>query len=122
VLPDVERGMRDLKSEQLAELVSLGGWLRGTQVLSRLVLQDYSPESAALLRQRALLDHFERELAAMQGGLRRKRLLSEMRDGIRKIQMLVASNDAPIPKETISDIAGVSEKLLKGLISQGGNR
>jgi hypothetical protein len=39
VLPDVERGMRDLKSEQLAQLVSLSGWLRGTEVLSTLVLQ-----------------------------------------------------------------------------------
>lgn len=121
VLPDVERGMRDLKSEQLAQLVSLGGWLRGTQVLSRLVLRNYSPENAALLRQRALLDHFERELAAVQGGLQKKTLLSEMRDGIRKIQMLVASNDAPIPKETVKEIASIAEELLRRLVSKGKN-
>ena len=122
VLPDVERGMRDLKSEQLAQLVSLSGWLRGTQVLSTLVLQNYSPENAALLRQRPLLDHFERQLATMKGGLRKRTLLSDMRDGIRKIQMLVASNDAQISKETVKEIASVAEELLKDLISKGGNR
>ena len=31
VLPDVERGMKELRSEQLAQYVSLGGWLRGAQ-------------------------------------------------------------------------------------------
>jgi hypothetical protein len=122
VLPDVERGMRDLKSEQLAQLVSLSGWLRGTEVLSTLVLQNYSPENAALLRQCPLLDHFERQLATMKGGLRKRTLLSDMRDGIRKIQMLVASNDAQISKETVKEIASVAEELLKDLISKGGNR
>ena len=37
VQPDVERGMKELKSDQLAQLVSLGGWLRGTQALTALV-------------------------------------------------------------------------------------
>jgi hypothetical protein len=34
VLPDVKKGMVELKSDQLAQLVSLGGWLRGTEALS----------------------------------------------------------------------------------------
>jgi hypothetical protein len=121
VLPDVERGMKELKSEQLAQLVSLGGWLRGTQVLSTLVLQNYSPENAALLRQRALLDHLEKQLAMMNGGMRNKPLLSNMRDGIRKIRTLCASNGEPIPKEAVKEIASVAEELLKRLGSKRGN-
>ncbi len=39
VLPDVQQGMNELQSEQLAQLVSLGGWLRGTEALTALVLQ-----------------------------------------------------------------------------------
>jgi hypothetical protein len=42
VLPDVQQGMNELQSEQLAQLVSLGGWLRGTEALTALVLQNYS--------------------------------------------------------------------------------
>jgi flagellar biosynthesis regulator FlaF len=40
VLPDVQNGMNELQSEQLAQLVSLGGWLRGTQALTALILQN----------------------------------------------------------------------------------
>ena len=47
VLPDVQQGMKELKSEQHAQLVSLGGWLRGTEVLTALVLKNYSLEDRA---------------------------------------------------------------------------
>ena len=39
VLPDVQRGMNELQSEELAQLVSLGGWLRGAEALTALILQ-----------------------------------------------------------------------------------
>lgn len=50
---------KQLKSEQLSQLVSLGGWLRGTRALTALILQRYSPKGAELLRQPALIDRFE---------------------------------------------------------------
>ena len=34
VMPDVQQGMDQIRSEQLAQLVSVGGWLRGVEVLS----------------------------------------------------------------------------------------
>lgn len=115
VLPDVEQGMKELKSEQLAQLVSLGGWLRGTQVLSALVLQDYSPEKAALLRQPALLDHFDKQLAALHGEMRTKPILVTMRDGIARFRTMFPTDNGPIRKQTVEEIARVAEGLLKGL-------
>lgn len=118
VQPDVEQGMKELQSEPLAQLVSLGGWLRGTQVLGALVLQDYSPEKAGLLRQPALLDHFEKELTAMRGDLKTKPLLVRMREGIQKVRSLLGSGDEPIQRETVGQIANVAEELLKSLSSK----
>ena len=120
VQPDVERGMKELKSEQLAQLVSLGGWLRGTQVLGTLMLQDYSAEKANLLRQPALLDHFEKELTAMRGDQKPTSLLVRMRDGIQKVRTLLGSGDEPIQRETVGQIGNVAEELLKDLGSKGG--
>ena len=54
VVSDLESGMIEIKSTELAQLVSLGGWLRGTEALSALVLQNYSPERAELIRQPGL--------------------------------------------------------------------
>lgn len=112
---DVERGMKDLKSEPLAQLVSLGGWLRGTQALCALVSQDYSSEHAALLRQPALLDHFEKELTTSRSDLKTKPFLLRIRDSIQKIRGLLGAGDGPIQKETVEQVAKVAEELLTDL-------
>src|SRR5215470_13525446 len=65
VLSDLETGMIELKSTQLAQLVSLGGWLRGTEALSALILQKYSPDRSNLIRQPALIDYLEEQLLSM---------------------------------------------------------
>ena len=119
VLPDVRQGMNELKSEQLAQLVSLGGWLRGTEALTALVLQNYSHEDADLLRQPALLDYFENRLAGMSGDIRINPITVRMREGIRKIRLLLASDDAQISQKKVKEIATVSEGLLKGLSPKG---
>src|SRR5688500_5024905 len=118
VPPDVERGMKDLKSEQLAQLVSLGGWLRGTQALSAPVLQDYSAENAALLHQPALLDHFEKELMAVRGDLKTRPILVRIREGIQKVRELLGPGHAPVQKETVERIAKIAEELLTDLGSK----
>ena len=118
VQPDVEQGMKELKSDRLAQLVSLGGWLRGAQVLGALVLQDYSAEKAALLRQPALLDHFEKEFTTMPGDLKTNPLLAGMREGIKKVRALLGSGDGPTERETVEQIANVADELMKHLSSK----
>jgi hypothetical protein len=115
VLPDVQQGMKQLKSEQLAQLVSLGGWLRGTEALTALVLQNYSDQDAQLLRQPALFDYFEKQLAGMSGDLRTDPIVVRMGEGIRKVRRVVASGDVPISLPKVKEISTVSEELLKGL-------
>src|SRR6185369_16600020 len=75
VLSDLETGMIEVKSAQLAELVSLGGWLRGTEALSALVLQNYSAERSNLIRQPALIDDLEEQVRAMSGDIQSLLLL-----------------------------------------------
>ena len=120
VLPDVQQGMNELKSEQLAQLVSLGGWLRGTEALAALISQNYSRENAELVRQPALLDYFEKQLAEMSGDIRANPIVAKLRNGIRKIRVLVASDDAQISQKKVKEIATVSGELLKGLKGRSG--
>ena len=115
VLPDVQRGMNELKSEQLAQLVSLGGWLRGAEALAALVLQNYSGQNAELLRQPALLDYFEKALAGMSDDIRANPMIMRMLEGIQKIRPLVASEDPQISQKNVKEISSVSEELLKSL-------
>lgn len=117
VLPDVERGMKELKSEQLAQFVSLGGWLRGAQALSMLVSQDYSRENAALLQQGGLIDHFDKQLESLRGDVGTRPIVVRMREGLRTMRALLASDDGSIPKKKVEEISSVARDLLKDLAS-----
>src|SRR5881275_3177761 len=61
----VQQAMNEMQDQKLSQLVSLGGWLRGTEVLTSVVNHRYSDEGAELLRQPDLLTYFHDRLQAM---------------------------------------------------------
>jgi hypothetical protein len=112
VLPDVQEGMKQLKSEQLSQLVSLGGWLRGTHALTRLILQRYSADDAQLLRQTALLDRFEKQLSQM----RPNAIVAKMEEGVRQMKTLVGRSGEPISEQAVRDLSMVCDGLLETIV------
>src|SRR5881396_395212 len=61
----VQQAMNEVQDQKLSELVSLGGWLRGTAVLTSVVSKKFSHEGAELLHQPDLVDHFQAKLGMM---------------------------------------------------------
>ena len=112
VLSDLETGMIELKSAPLSQLVSLGGWLRGTEALSALVLQNYSPERSNLIRQPTLIDHLEKQLRAMSSDIRARPIVVKLLDGIHTIRSLVQSENGPLSEETVRKVHGVCAELV----------
>lgn len=62
--------MEELRDEELASLVSLGGWLRGTRALTQLIAEAYNHDKAELLNQPDLVNHFRETIAAMKPRVR----------------------------------------------------
>jgi hypothetical protein len=118
VRADVSDGMIELKSERLAQLVSLGGWLRGAEVLSALLLQSYSPDRAELLRQPGLLDHFEKQLDAMSKESASDPIIARLQQGVRQVRRLTGEKGDPIAKETVGKINGISSKLIVAITAE----
>ena len=112
VLSDIQSGMIELKSVQLAHLVSVGGWLRGTEALSALVLQKYSAERSALIRQPVLVDYLQKQLLAMSSDIQARPIVGKLLDGIRKIRPLVQSETGPLPEETVREVHRICEELV----------
>src|SRR5580698_4573057 len=81
-LTDVKNAMIKLQDAQLAHLVSLGGWLRGTEVLTAIVQKSYSPDGADLLNQPDLLRYFQQRLADMPPRMRNNPLVTKMQKGL----------------------------------------
>src|SRR2546430_5949364 len=61
----VQQAMNELQDQKLSELVSLGGWLRGTEVLTSVVSKQFSHEGAELLHQPDLVSYFQEQLRSM---------------------------------------------------------
>ena len=53
---EVKQEMESLHDEELVTLLSIGGWVRGTQAVSNVVLKNFSQETSCILRQPALVD------------------------------------------------------------------
>ena len=112
VFSDLQSGMIEIKSKELAQLVTFGGWLRGTEALSALVLQNYSPERSNLIRQPALIDYLEEQLHAMSSDIRARPIVVKLLDGIQTIRSLVESENGPLSEETVRKVHGVCAELV----------
>jgi hypothetical protein len=112
VLSDLETGMIELKSADLAQLVSVAGWLRGTEGLSALVLQNYSAERANLIRQPALINYLEEQLHAMSSDIQARPIVVKLLDGIHTIRSLVESENGPLSEETVQKVHGICAELV----------
>ncbi len=118
-LQDVRGAMQELNDEDLAQLVSLGGWVRGTDVLTSLVGQEFRPEKAELLHQPDLITYFARRIDKMDSKLRRDPLVRDIRKALDQMRPLVGKEDgSSITKEDVKRINDISSKLISSISSQ----
>ena len=113
VLTDLERGMIELKSEQLSQIVTLAGWLRGTEALCELVLQNYSADRAELIRQQALVETLEKQILAMKPELQRNPLLVAMLAALRNIHATIEQDTGPLTEESVRKIRDVCATVVQ---------
>lgn len=113
-LSDVKEAMLELKSEQLSQLVSLGGWLRGTEALTAVVSKNYSKDGAELLHQPLLLDTFEKQILNMEPKIKANSVVTKVQKGLLEIRPLIGVNDgANISEKTVSEIGSIAADIVK---------
>jgi hypothetical protein len=113
VLPDVQVGMKELKSEQLPQLVSFGGWIRGTEVLSALILQNYTATDAALLRQPGLGAQLAKQLERMAPEIRNQPQVARIRSGLERVRKVLATPGSPMSREQATEMGAIAAELRK---------
>ncbi|MFZ9932709.1 MAG: hypothetical protein ACO3J2_04900 [Chthoniobacterales bacterium] len=119
-LQDVNQAMTELNDEQLAQLVSLGGWLRGTQALTSIVDSKYSAARAELLHQPLLVDYFSRQLSKMSPRLRGKQIVGEIRRTLDRIDPLIDKADGNIGPEAVAEIHNITSDVVSRIRSTAG--
>ena len=112
-LSDVRSAMIELNSEPLAQLVSMGGWLRGTEVLAQVVGMDFSRAGAELLHQPGLVEQFQKQVDAMKPRLRSSRVTAKVRQGLEQVQPLIGEGDAEkVSAGAVKEIAAITGRLV----------
>jgi hypothetical protein len=99
-LADVRQAMIELNSESLAQLVSLGGWLRGTEALATVVNKGFSKDGAELLHQPVLIEHFHVQLQSLPEKARKEAVIAKILNGLTAIRPFMGAEDG----------SGISEK------------
>jgi hypothetical protein len=120
-LQDVNQAMVELNDEPLAQLVSLGGWMRGTAVLTSIVQGKYSRDRAELLHQPLLVDYFSRQLDGMSPRLRRNQLVGEIRNALGRIGPLIKKSPPDdISPAAVAEIHTIATEMVALIRPQAG--
>lgn len=107
---EVKLDMEDQKDSSLVTLVSLGAWLRGTEIVSGLVEATYTPESARLLHQPAIIDYLLALIGRLPAGMQEDELVAQVKGGLQKSLGLVST---PTPSaENIKDLHQIMADLV----------
>jgi hypothetical protein len=96
---DVEAGMMALKDEEIAHLVSLGGWIRGMDIVSALVSDEYTPEKAARLVQPEALDYFIDRIGTLSPRLKKSEVFTMIETNLKAIQEIAGKEDQMPPSQ-----------------------
>lgn len=115
----VREAMTELNDEDLAQLVSLGGWLRGTEVLTSIVMKDYRQDSAELLYQPELLNYFTRRIDQMPSRLRKEDIVSQIRKTLDRIRPLIGKQDGSnIPLKNVERIHQMTMEAVNEITAE----
>lgn len=116
-LQDVRGAMVELGDADLAQLVSIGGWIRGTEVLTSIVGKNYSTSGAELLNQPELLNYFSRRIDEMRNSrLKKEELVTRVRKLLRDIRPLIGKSG--IPQASVDKINKMTSEMVVVITSE----
>ena len=85
--------MKELRDEELVDLVSLGGWLGGTEALASVLKENYTTEGSDLLNQIDLVKQLNSDLNSLPKRARRGKLFSQVAQTLTHLESLMISDE-----------------------------
>ncbi len=102
---DVEAALLGLKDEEIAHLVALGGWLRGLEMTTSIVHEDYTPERARRLIQPELMDYFIDRVSTLNPTFKKTKLGIVLEKNLKEIKRITTKPvDVPVEPADVKHI------------------
>src|ERR1700726_46019 len=111
---EVKKALEENRDNDLITLVSIGGWIRGTQVVTGLLVESYNPETAKLLRQPALVGYLRSKLDQLPNKLRQDKLVVKVNADLQNVANLVSFPADHVPTaDEVKTLNQATAKLTK---------
>ena len=108
----VRATMERMHDSDLAQCVSLAGWLRGTASVTSVVNKNYTADRAELLNQPMLVEHFTKAVRAMSAKAQKSKLVKALDSGLASLRKQMDTPDGNIASDKIASMKKTCEELL----------
>jgi hypothetical protein len=108
---EVKASMQSHSDQDLVILVSLGGWIRGTQVVSASIIKNYDERSAKVLRQPAVISFIHAKINEIGAELRNEPLVKSVNGQLTGLEKLVTFQPGKAP--TLEEVRKLNQAVSK---------
>jgi len=110
---EVKNLMEGMRDKDLVVLVNLGGWIRGAEVVSSAVLDDYRPDAARVLRQPALVAFLRTKLDALSERNKTDPIIVTLREQLIEIENLLnVPQQSEISEATVENLRDLTGAII----------
>jgi len=111
---EVKLSLEQQHDADLVCLVSLGAWIRATEILSGWIADNYTPAAAKLLRQPEIVALMRAKLDGLPTKAKEDPLVADLIAGLPELEALVSFSSDKVPTQNdVKAVKEVSGKLMK---------
>jgi hypothetical protein len=97
---DVEQSMMNLHDEELAHLISFGGWLRGFQLASNATVENYTTRRAEGLKRLDVMNYFIDRLETLHPRIKQTPLVTKLLSDLKTIYSIASKSEGRPPSQS----------------------
>ena len=109
--------MKSMRDDAYADLVSIAGWLRGTEVLTALISKSFRTDKAELLNQVELVRYFSKVLEKAPKKVQSYGGIASIADGLKAIEKAMSAGPNGVTSVGTLEINETCATLVKLLLS-----
>lgn len=116
---DVESAMMSLHDEEVAHVISFGGWLRGFQLAANATADNYTPQRAAGLGRLDVMSYFIDRLDTLNPRLKQARLVALLIGNMKTIYSIASKADGRPPSQSeVRDMRDLANEMVTAAMSK----
>jgi hypothetical protein len=110
---DVEDAMMDLRDEEVAHLVSFGGWMRGFQLSANATAENYFPSRAEALVNDEVMEYFQDRLSTLHPRMLQTELVEGIRNKLGQIRAIgLEAKGRPPTREEVAQMRTLANEIF----------